>query len=148
MARASRQPDPRQGDLLSGYELAETSDKPAAGSLDIASELCAALAQAIKEAPDSRAIIAARMSDLTGKTISEDMLNKWTSKASDGWRFPFEYAPAFEVATGSQILVTLLARKCRVLVMTPKDGRDAEIGRMQRQKREIDVRLRKLLGDE
>ena len=138
--------DPRQTSLLDAFEAVEQPDHPADGSLDMASEVCATLAKAIKECPLSRAEIAARMSDLVGEAISEHMLNKWTSRSSEGWRFPFEYAAAFEWATGSQALQLLLARKRGALIMTPKDGRDAEIGRAQRELREAQKRLRGLLG--
>ncbi len=145
MSRASRHRDPRQGDLLADYEIAEQPAEPAPGSLDMAAELCAALAAAIKAAPYSRPEIAARMSDLTGKTISEDMLNKWTSKAGEGWRFPMEFAVAFEFATGTHDLMLLLARRRNVVIMTPKDSRDAEIGRMQRELAEKRRHLRALM---
>lgn len=147
MARAGS-PDPRQGDLLAGYEMTAQSEEPAPGSLDMAAELCATLAAAIKAAPYSRAEVAARMSDLTGKPISEDMLNKWTSKAGEGWRFPMEFAAAFEVATGTQDLMLLLARKRGVVVMTRKDSRDLEIGRRKRAIRQLQVDLRKLMDGE
>ncbi|WP_333822818.1 hypothetical protein [Pinisolibacter sp.] len=141
-----RTDDPRQTSLLAAFEAVEQPDHPADGSLAMAPEVCAALARAIKDCPLSRAEIAARMSDLTGEAISEHMLNKWTSRSSDGWRFPFEYAAAFEVATGSQALQLLLARKRGALIMTPKDGRDAEIGRAQRELKEAQRRLHALLG--
>lgn len=136
----------RQTDFLAAFEPAEQPAEPQHGSLDIAAELCATLALAIKDCPLSRAEIAARMSDLTGKTITEDTLNKWTSKAGENWRFPMEFAPAFEVATGSQSLMLLIARKRGVLIMTPKEGIDAEIGRAQREIRSMQRRLRQLIG--
>lgn len=147
MPRASRRHDPRQGDMLADYEVAQQPAQPGPGSLDMAAELCAALAGAIKAAPYSRAEIAARMSDLTGKTISEDMLNKWTSKAGESWRFPMEFAVAFEFATGSHDLMLLLARKRNVVIMTPKESRDAEIGRAQRELAEKRRYLRALMED-
>ena len=143
MARTN---DHRQTDFLAAFEPAEQPIEPQFGSLDIAAELCAVLALSIKECPLSRAEVAARMSDLTGKTITEDMLNKWTSKSGEAWRFPLEFAPAFEVATGSQNLMLLIARKRGVLIMTPKEGRDAEIGRAQREIRAMQRRLRQLMG--
>lgn len=138
--------DPRQTSLLDAFEALAQPDHPVDGSLDMAAEVCAVLAKAMKECPLSRSEIAARMSDLVGEAISEHMLNKWTSRSAEGWRFPFEYAAAFEVATGSQALQLLLARKRGALIMTPKDGRDAEIGRAQRELKDAQKRLRALLG--
>lgn len=98
---------------------------PAAGSLDYAAELCATLSAALKESPLSRAEVAARMSDLTGAAISEDMLNAWTSKSHDRHRFPFEYAAAFEVATSSSALQQLLTNKRGSLLLIGKQALDA-----------------------
>ncbi len=142
----TRSSDPRQTHFLDAFEAAEQPEQPADGSLAMAAEVCAALAAAIKNCPSSRAEIAARMSDLTGEPISEHMLNKWTSRSSDGWRFPFEYAAAFEVATGTRTLQLALARRRGTLIMTPKDGRDAEIGRAQRELKEAQKRLQSLIG--
>ncbi len=138
--------DPRQTSLLDAFEALEQPDHPVDGSLAMAAEVCAVLAKAMKDCPLSRSEIAARMSDLVGEPISEHMLNKWTSRSAEGWRFPFEYAAAFEVATGSQALQLTLARKRGALIMTPKDGRDAEIGRAQRELKDAQKRLRNLLG--
>ncbi|SON55776.1 hypothetical protein HDIA_2235 [Hartmannibacter diazotrophicus] len=138
--------DHRQTSLFDAFEASDPADNPADGSLDVAAELCGTLAAAIKVCPFSRAEIAARMSDLTGKPISEDMLNQWTAKSAAAWRFPFEFAPAFEVATGTQCLQLLMARKRGTVVMTKKESRDAEIGRTQRELREMQKRLRALMG--
>ncbi|ODN71211.1 hypothetical protein [Methylobrevis pamukkalensis] len=132
--------------MFDAYEAALQPEEPADGSLDLAAELCATLSQAIKDCPLSRAEIAARMSDLTGKPVSEDMLNQWTAKSATAWRFPFEFAPAFEVATASQVLQLLLARHRGTVVMTKREGRDAEIGRAQRELKEKQAQLRRLMG--
>ena len=143
MARVA---DPRQTSLLDAFEPVDAPETPAFGSLKLDRELCAAMAAAIKECPLSRAEIAARMSDLTGDPVSEHMLNKWTSTSSEGWRFPAEYLPAFEEATASDLVLELIARKRGRLVMSPKEGRDAEIGRTQREIRAMQKRLREMIG--
>ncbi|WP_341990330.1 hypothetical protein [Azorhizobium sp. AG788] len=142
----SRAPDPRQISLLDAFEQVEQPEHPAEGSLAMGPEVCATLARAIKECPLSRSEIAQRMSFLLNETISEHMLNKWTSRSSEGWRFPMEYGPAFEEATGTRALQLLFARKRGTLVMEPKDGRDAAVGRAQRELKEAQKRLRALLG--
>jgi len=115
------------------------------GSLDYANELCGALTQAIKQSPRSRAEIAARMSDLTGSRITDDMLNAWTSTAHDRHRFPFEYAAAFEVACETTALQELLARKRGSKVLVGKEALDAELGRVRRQKNDLAAQERQLV---
>jgi len=133
-------------DLLADCELVDEPRGPRPGSLAMAAEVCAVLAEAIKACPLSRAEIAARMGDLTGDEITLHSINKWTSKAGDKWRFPLEYAVAFEVATGSRAISQLIASRRGLRLMTPRQGRDAEIGRAQREIAEMQARLRSLLG--
>lgn len=113
---------------------------PVGGSLDYATELRYALSAALKNSPKSRYEIAARMSELTGHEISKSMLDAWTAESKTPWRFPFEYAAAFEAACDSTGLQELLARKrgCRVLV--GEDALLAELGRIERTKTELAVR--------
>ena len=145
MARRTRS-DARQGDLLGRWAPAEQPVEPSEGSLDCGATLRAALARAIKDCPLSRAEIAERMSFTLGRPVSVAQLDSWTSPAHDAWRFPAEYAPAFEEATGSHCVQLVLARKRGTLVMTPRDGRDAAIGKAQRELKDAQRRLRELLG--
>lgn len=103
-----------------------------AGSLEYAYELCGILSRALKDCPDSRAVVAAKMSDLTGEQISEAMINAWTSPAHDRHRFPFEFAGAFEAATGTTCLQELLARKRGCKVLAGRQVLEAELGNIQR----------------
>ncbi|MEZ5648658.1 MAG: hypothetical protein R3E60_06970 [Alphaproteobacteria bacterium] len=103
-----------------------------AGSLEYAPELCGILSLALKDCPDSRAVVAAKMSDLTGQQITEAMLNAWTSPAHDRHRFPFEFAGAFEEATGTTCLQELLARKRGCKVLAGRQVLEAELGNIER----------------
>lgn len=105
------------------------------GSLDCAAELCATLANMITDAMKrdvirSRHDLAARMSELTGKEVTKSMIDAWTAESKEPWRFPFEYAPAFEAALDSNSLQHLFGRKrgCRVLV--GDEALLAEIGQL------------------
>lgn len=48
------------------------------------------LADAVKAAPVNGALIAARMSELTGAHVSEHMLHAWRAPSREAWRFPHE----------------------------------------------------------
>ena len=118
---------------LDDWYVVPTPPAPTAGSLDYANELCATLSAALKECPLSRAEVAAKMSDLTGEEISLAMINAWTAPSHGRWRFPFEYAAAFEVATGTVTLQQLLAAKRGSLVLIGKQAHDARLGQIERQ---------------
>lgn len=143
MTRRKRHSAPEQLTLDEWYVVPQPP-APTAGSLDYAAELCAALSQSLKGSPLSRAEVAARMSDLTGETITESMLNSWTARSHDRHRFPFEYAAAFEVATGSLALQQLLASKRGSLVLVGQQAKDARIGQLQRQRDKLDAELKAL----
>lgn len=115
---------------------------PAEGSLDYATELRCVLSDALKKSPLSRYQIAAIMSELTGQDISKSMLDAWTAESKTPWRFPFEYAAAFEAACGSICLQELLGRKRGTRVLVGEDMLLAELGRVEKEKAELAVRER------
>ena len=134
--RAVKAADPRQLSLDDWYRVPE-APSPGPGSLDYATELCATLSEAMRATDQSRAVIAARMSDLTHEHITEAMLNAYTAKSHDRHRFPFEFAAAFEVACEATCLQSLLAGKRGSLVLVGKEALDAELGRIRRQQAEL-----------
>jgi hypothetical protein len=114
------------------------------GSLDYATELRCALSDALKKTPLSRHEVAARMSELTGHDISKSMLDAWTAESKSPWRFPFEFAGAFEAACDTVCLQELLGRKrgCRVLI--GEDALLAEMGKIQQSKADLAEREKAL----
>ncbi|MFZ4540074.1 hypothetical protein, partial [Propionivibrio sp.] len=104
---------------------------PTPGALAVGPSLRQLLSDLMKDSPRSRVDIAAHMSELTGHDISKHQLDSWTADSREGWRFPLEYLPAFEVALASHALIAWLAdlRGCKVLV--GKDALDAEIGKLE-----------------
>lgn len=67
------------------------------------------LKRAMKESGKRREELAREMTATTGCKISKASLDTWTAGSKVNWRFPFEYAPAFELATGSKCLSEFLA---------------------------------------
>lgn len=122
---------------------------PTAGSLDYSVELAHTLSDALKACPKSRYEIAARMSELVGQEISKTMLDAWTAESKSGWRFPFEYAAAFEAACESTCLQELLCRKRGSRILEGEEALLAELGRLDRDEQAVKQRrhaIRKYLG--
>lgn len=115
---------------------------PTGGSLDYSAELRHVLSQAVKESPQSRYEIAARMSELTGQDISKSMLDAWTAESKSLWRFPFEYAAAFEAACETTCLQELLGRKRGSRILVGEETLLAELGRIHKQRDELVKRER------
>jgi hypothetical protein len=139
--------DPRQLVLDDLYQVPETLP-PLPGSQQFADDLCAALSAALKSAPCSRAAAAMRMSDLTGEDITLAMVNAWTAKSHCRHRFPFEYSAAFEVATDSTALQTLLATRRGSLVLFGDQARDARLGLVRRRIAALRAEERSLLRED
>jgi len=105
---------------------------PTPGALDVGLGIRHLISDLLKVSPRNRFEIAARMSELLGHEITKHQLDSWTAESREGWRFPLEYLPAFEVAVETHQITTWLAdlRGCKVLV--GKDALDAEIGKLER----------------
>ena len=81
---------------------------PTPASMDYSQELRHMLSGALKECVDDRFTVAAKMSSLTGHEISKSTLDSWCAESREGWRFPLEYATAFEVAVGTYCLTEFM----------------------------------------
>lgn len=114
---------------------------PAGGSLNFDAQVCATLADALRDCKKDRYQVAAEMSRLLGREVSKNMLDAYTAESRDAYNFPLNYLAAFEVATESLALTLLIAklRGCRMLV--GEEAVLAELGKVERE--EIGLRQRK-----
>lgn len=119
---------------------------PLAGALAVGPALCALLSRLLKETPLSRHDVAARMSELTGETITKHQIDAWCSESRNGWRFPLEYAPAFEVALETHSLGAWYANLRGGKLLVGKEAVDAEIGKLERMREDAARRIRALKG--
>lgn len=117
---------------------------PIPGALDVGLTVRHLVSDLLKASPKSRFEIAARMSELLGHEVTKHQLDAWTAESREGWRFPLEYLPAFEVAVETHQVTTWLAdlRGCKVLV--GKDALDAEIGKLERIRDSAGKRIKEL----
>lgn len=123
---------------------------PLPRALDVGLAVRHLISDLLKASPKTRFAIAADMSELLGHEITKHQLDSWTAESREGWRFPLEYLPAFEVAVETHQVTTWLAdlRGCKVLV--GKEALDAEIGKLERLKEEAARKIRQLkqaMGD-
>ncbi|WP_374342654.1 hypothetical protein [Azonexus sp.] len=117
---------------------------PLPGALDVGLAVRHLISDLLKASPLTRYEIAARMSELLGHEVTKHQLDAWTAESREGWRFPLEYLPAFEVAVQTHQVTTWLAdlRGCKVLV--GKEALDAEIGKLERLKEEAGRKIKQL----
>ena len=139
----------RSPDLLTADLFDVPQPTPLSVSHDLDVPLREALNAALKACPQDRHHVAAEMSRLTGRNVTRYMLDSYTADSRDDHNFPFRYAAAFEVATGSHALTQLLAqnRGCKVLV--GEESLLAELGRIEQAEANLKRRkdaLKRYLG--
>lgn len=135
--------DPRQMTLDELFEIPRPVE-PIPASLDHGKEISHLLSTALKNTTKSRFEVCSRMSELIGHEITISMLNAWTAESREAWRFPFEYADAFEVACDTYCLTEYQARKRGCKVYAGDEVRQAEIGRLESQMGELAAKLKTL----
>jgi len=113
-----------------------------AASMDYNQELRHIISQTLKECPHDRFAIAAEMSRLTGREVSKSMLDSWSAESRADWRFPLEFAPAFEVATSTYALTEFMARKRSCKIYAGDDLFAAELGKLEKQKVEVSQKIK------
>lgn len=107
----TRRRDPLTKDLFSWQPpqvaIGYGADVMGRGALDnkIARLISHALRDARAERKLDRADVAGRMSKYLGRTVSEAMLNKWSSEGSEDHRIPLDAFIALVDATGAQGLL-------------------------------------------
>lgn len=112
------------------------------GSLACSVEIAHTMSEALKDCTHGRKEVAARMSRFLGRTVTEAMLNAYTSEAREGHNVSLERAIAFDQATERYALLALHARKCNAQVLRGSDVLLAELGRIEQAKRETAERER------
>lgn len=117
---------------------------PLPGALAFGLPLRGLLSEMLKSCPLSRSEVAARMSELTGESITKHQLDAWTAESREGWRFPLEYLPAFEVAVESTVLTAWVASIRGGKVLMGKEAIDAEIGKLDRLREDAARKIKQL----
>lgn len=134
--------------LALGLGLPEAG-QPAPGSVNLQIEMCNLLSTMIASGIAngrirSRHDLAARMSELTGEEITKSMLDSWTAESKDRHRFPYEYAPAFEIALDNDRLQELYIRKGGRRTHVGREAAFVELGELQAEEDRIAHRKKEL----
>lgn len=121
------------------------------GSWNFRREIAVVMGEAIKVCPKDRYQIAADMSRLLGREITANMLDKYTSEASEEYIPNFETAIAFDAATESTALANFHASKLGCRVLPGKESPMAELGRLGHMKDELakqEKAIKRILGEQ
>jgi len=136
---------PRRDEMTLDLFEVPVARTPLPGALNFNRVLCHLIADILKSSTRSRFEIAARMVELTGDpVITKNSLDAWTAESREGWRFPLEFLPAFEVACETTALSAWIAGIRGGKMLMGKDTLDAEIGKLERLKEEAARKIKQL----
>lgn len=114
------------------------------GALDYGLAVRRLLVDAIKASPLNATDIATSMSELVGHPITVHQLHAWTAPSRDGWRFPVEYLPAFEVAVETHGITSWLAATRGGKLLVGREALNAELGRLERLRDEAGKKIKQI----
>jgi len=102
------------------------------------------LSRVLKDAKESRAIIALKMAEVSGQDVTETSLNNWTAGSKESWRMPACLIPAFCYATDDYSIFDVLLKPLDRRLATEDEERQSKIGQLHQQRDQIDAELEKL----
>ena len=132
--------DDRTIDLFEVPQPAE----PLAGAMDYRSVVAGLINDALRVSGVDRHEIAARCSRLTGKEITKYMLDAYTSEAREEFNPPLWLVPALETACGTHDITNWLVAMRGGRLLIGREALNADLGKLERQKIEIDQLIKKL----
>lgn len=120
------------------------------GTMDYRAQVSHLVSEMLRSAPHDRYDIAAKMSRLTGKDVSKNMLDAYASDAREDHNLPFYLLPALETVCESHAMTAWLADVRGGRLLVGREALNAELGRLERQRDEAAKRikqLKQLMGD-
>jgi hypothetical protein len=144
--RRERRPGPEQGNLFDAAAELYPVRMPEAilRPVDLSLRIKTAMGRALKECPDSAPIIAARMSELTGRDITVDALYAYTAPSKPDHDIGIIRFIAFVRATGATWLWNLLVEEDGLIVLAGREAHLAQLGLMQQEHDRLSDSIRQL----
>jgi hypothetical protein len=113
------------------------------GALDVSLAFRDALSKSLAHCRDSRYQVAAKISELTKRNISKDMLDKYTSSNLD-YGFRAEDLTAFCAITGSLEAIRVLLEPISCDVVDPSDSKYVRLAKLTQEKARILAEIARL----
>jgi hypothetical protein len=136
-----------QGELfVDGPQALYEVRRPVAGArpVDLGLKIKSALGEALKRSPESAQVIAARITELTGRDLSAATLYKYTQASDPDHQITLINFVAFVRATGQTWLWDVAVEDDGLVVLEGREAKLAQAGFLQQQKARIDYQLNTL----
>lgn len=136
----------RQGETRASGDLfaAPTPLAPAPAGMDYRAAVAHLVGDMLRGAEGDRYEIAARVSRLVGKDVSKYMLDAYTAESREEFNAPAWLMPALEVACATHLYSSWLATTRGGALMVGRDVIAAELGRVERQRDELNAAAKDL----
>lgn len=144
---ARRRSLPQPGQMHIDFFAVPPTPTNEAGSLDIAHgvrDVLVDILAAAKAAGNDRFDVATKISRLSNRSLTKDMLDQYCANSAEGKRFPLEALPALTVATGDYRLLEFIADACGCRILRGEEAMVAELGALAVQEKAIKDRLKRL----
>lgn len=134
-----------QADLFAETELFPVrrpvqSNRP----VDLSLRIKTAMGEALKACPDSATVIAARMSEMTGREITADALYAYTAASKPDHDIGIVRFVAFTRATGANWLWDLLVEDDGLVVLEGRAALLAQLGHIKQEQGRLTTEMRRL----
>ena len=140
--------DRRQGDLFASVDLFPVRrPTDALRPVDLSLRIKTAMGRALKECPDSAAIVAARISEMTGRDLSADALYAYTAPTKPEHDIGVTRFVAFVRATGALWLWDELVRDDGLMVLQEREALFAQAGLLRQEQARISSKLKEIERD-
>lgn len=114
------------------------------GQMDYRAQVAHLVSEILKSSVSDRFDIAARMSRLTGKDVSKNMLDAYASDAREDHNLPLYLAPALETVCESHLLTAWITDVRGGRLLIGREALNAELGKLERARDEAGKRIRQL----
>ncbi|MDC7788009.1 hypothetical protein PQJ75_14020 [Rhodoplanes sp. TEM] len=145
-----KKPVTGQGDLFAyaaavpAGALFPVRDRTAVLDVDISLKFKTALGRALREHHESAAVVAARMSEIVGRQITEAALYAFTAPAKPEHDIGIVRLKAFIRVTGATWLWDVLVEDDGLIVMQGREAHLAQLGLLQQEQQRVDEQIRAL----
>ena len=124
------------------FEIPEPDPLPA--ELDCRVQVSALVGRMLTQTDADRFAVAADCSRMTGREVSKNMLDAYSSEARDAFNIPLYLVPAAEAACDSHDLSNWLARVRGGRLLLGRDALAGELARLERQRSLASKQINKL----
>lgn len=114
------------------------------GTMDYRVTVAHLVGDMLRGAQGDRFDVAAKMSRLTGKDVSKNMLDAYASDAREDHNLPFYLGPALEVVCESHVLGAWFSEVRGGRLLVGREALNAELGKLERARDEAAKQIKKL----